>query len=309
MAITDNSFTAAEVQAAVAANPALFSELKNGLTPLGHHAIGKEEYETFVSTEREKIAASKTQEIYTAIDNDVRSASGIDKVNPHEKTYDYLKRAVSSLKTGREDLQTQITTLKEQIAKGDGNQAMKDQLAALQTELKGYKEEKEPQFQKQLFAKDVELQYSLGLRDIAIKKGLPESLVKLAQDNAKAAMVSMAKADANGGIYYVDKDGKTILDGVNPAGATYVLKALLSDIIDTGQQQPGGGSKTPTGPVTNTGVKNADGVEITIPDTIKSQQELHEYLSSQGLTADSKEFNELYKKHGAKLPLRKQAAA
>lgn len=309
MAITDNSFTAAELQAAVAANPALFEQLKTGLTPLGHHAIAKDEYDTFVSSEREKISASKTAEIYTNIDNDVRAASGIEKANPQEKTYDYLKRAITGLKTGREQLEGQITQLKTQIANGDGNQAMKDQLAALQTELKGYKEDKEPQYKQLLFAKDVELQYSLGLRDINIKKALPESLVKLAMDNAKTAMISMAKSDANGGIYYVDKDGKTILDGVNPASATFVLKSLLTDIVDNGQQQQGGGGKPPTGPAVNTGVKNADGNDITIPDTIKSQQELHEYLSSQGLLQDSKEFNELYKKHGAKLPLRKQTAA
>lgn len=313
MAITDNAFTAAEVQAAVTANPALLAELKTGLQPLGHHAISKDDYTTFLETERTNIASAKTKEIYDKLDADVLSVSGLAKATPDEKTYDYVKRVLGDYKTNGTTAADKIKALEKQIADGNGDAAMKAQLEALKSEVNDYKTKKEPEWQQKLFAKDVEVQFQLGLRDVKLKADIPESLQKLAMDNAKAQLVTMAKADANGRLYFVDKDGKAILDGVNPASASFVLATLIPDLIDTGKQQPGGGSQPPAGPATQTGVKNADGKDIEIPGNIGSLQELHEFLCSQGLSQNSKEFKELYGKYSVgpdkkPLPLRKKVA-
>lgn len=309
MPITDNNFTAAEVTAAVTANPALLTELKTGLQPLGHHAIPKDEYDGFVTAERDKISSEKTKEIYDNIDKDIHTSTGVNKTAPNEKTYEYLKRVLGGSKTATEGLQKQITDLQATIASGSGTQAMKDQLAALQGELSTYKEKKEPEYQAALFAKDVELEYALALREFKINPALPQTLVKPALDVIKQTMIASAKKGADGTIYYVDSAGKTILDGVNVANATFVLKSHLGELVDTGKQQQGGGSKPPIpGAAKPTGVKNADGADIDIPETVKSREELHDHLSSQGLLADSKEFNELFEKFGKNLPLRKPVA-
>lgn len=313
MPITDNNFTAAEVQAAVTANPALLTELKTGLQPLGHYAISKDDYGKFVETERATIASSKTKEIYDQIDADVLATSGLSKSDPTEKTYDYMKRVLGTFKTKEGDLSKKITTLEQQIAAGNGNEAMKAQLDALKTELDDFKTKKAPEWEQKLFGKDVELQYELGLREHKLRADLPKELLDPALANIKTQLISMAKKDANGGIYFVDKEGKAILDGVNPASAAFVLRGLLGSMVDTGKTLPGGGSTPPaSGTATATGVKNADGKDIEIPSNIGSLQELHEYLCQQGLSQDSKEFKDLYAKYsvgadGKQLPLRKKA--
>lgn len=310
MAITDNSFTAAEIGAALTANPALLKEVQTAFTPLGHHAIAKDEYNAFLERERGTLAGGITSKIYNQIDEDVKAVSGVDKTDPQEKTYDYLKRAISHLKGGSDTLQKEISDLKEKIAKGDGNQALKDQLAALQAQSKKFQEEVEPGYKQQLFKKDVQLQYELGMRGIKLKSDVPESIMKPFLKTIQEQLITMSKADANGNIYYVDKDGKAILDGVNPASSEYVLKSLLGDLVDTGKQQSGGGSQQPTGG-RKSGVKNADGVEIEVPDNLGSQEELTDYLLKQGLASHTKEHVDLFQKFnvgkdGKPLPLRKR---
>lgn len=308
MPITENSFTAAEVQAAVTANPALLAELKTGLTPLGHHAIPKDEYATFIETERNKIAGEERSTIYGTLDRDVLEVTGIAKASGDEKTYDYVKRALNTYKAGETALKGEVATLKEKIASGSTDQATKDALAQAQADLKKYQEEEKPGYETQLFKKDVELEYALGIRSLKLRADLPKVLVEPALAAAKAELMSMAKKTAEGTIYFVDKDNKTVLDGTAPATAEFILKTKLAEILDTGKNGAGTGTGAPgaggTGAGASTGVKNADGNDIVIPEGVKSKVELHEFLMTQGLSANSKEFNELYTKHGEKLPLR-----
>ncbi len=310
MAITENNFTAAEITAAVTANPALLTELKGGLTPLGHHAIAKEEHAGFVEQERTRISAEKTAEIYGKLDDDFLSVSGIPKQTPQEKTYEYAKRVLTTLKEKPTALQAKITELEGKVAAG-GDQATKDLLAAAQAQLNDYKTVKEPQWQKDSFAKDVSMDVELGLREIKLKAGLPESIVKSHIANIKAQLINSAAVDANGRIYYKDANGQAILDGVNLAGAKFVLNTLLTDIIDTGKQQEGAGGKTPAGAATKTDVKNADGKDIEVPAGLGSQEELTAFLMGQGLKSSDPGFVKLFSEHnkgadGKALPLRKK---
>ncbi len=311
MAITDNAFTAAEVQAAVTANPALLAELKTGLTPLGHHAIPKEEYAGFLDTERSRIAAEKTAEIYSKLDDDILSVAGVAKSTPQEKTYDYAKRVLTQLKESPAALQTKITALEAKVAAG-GDQATKDLLQATQAQLKEYQDVKEPGWKKTAFEKDVSLAVELGLREHKLKADLPAVLLKPAIAAIKKGLIESAAEDANGNIYFKDDKGQAILDGVKLADAAYVLRSALGDLIDTGKQQPGGDSKPPAGGGTKTEIKNADGNNIEVPVGIKSQEELSEFLMTQGLKSHDKDFVKLFADYnkgadGKPLPLRKKA--
>lgn len=304
MAITDNQFTAAEVQASVAANPALLTELKTGLQPLGHHAITKDEHGTFIETERNKIRGEETSTIYGGIDKDVLEVTGIAKKGAEEKTYDYLKRVLGANKESQTTLQTEVANLKKQIADGSTDQSVKDALTQAQADLKKLQDEEIPAYKTKLFEKDVRREAALGLRGLKLKPGLPESLTKIAIENAEAQLVASAKTDANGGIYFVGKDGNTILEGTTPAKAEFVLKTMLADILDTGKQQAGAGTGAPGAGGANTGVKNKDGADIVVPDTIKTKVELQAFLGAQGLDVNSKDFITLFEEHGKGLKLR-----
>lgn len=304
MPITDNNFTGAELQTVLTANPALFKEIQTAATALGHYAIPKDEYATFIEKERGTVAATKTKEIYDQLDNDILTTAGIPKENPQEKTYDYMKRALTTFKSKETTLAQTVADLQKQLKENAGDAAIKSQLDAATAALKDFQETKEPTYQKQLFAKDVMLDVYKGMQAHKLRTDLPEVLMVPALAAIEKQMVESARKDANGNIYYVDAQEKTILDGVKVATASKVLAGLLTELIDTGVKKPGGGSEAPGGPASATGVKNADGNDIVIPDTIKTKVALDEFLMSQGLTADSKEYNDLRTKYGEKLPLR-----
>lgn len=303
MALTENSFTAAELEAAVTANPALVTELQNGFKTLGH-VIPTAEHAAFIEKERGLISAAKTSEIYTALDKDILEASGEAKLNADEKTFAYAKRVLGKNKADVIAATAKVKDLEGKIAAGSTDPVIKQQLQAATDKLKKLEEEDVPGFQKQLFAKDVRLEVALALKNLTIKKDLPQNLVDIAINQATEKLTGMAKADAAGKIYYVDADGKPLLEGVTPATAEGLLKAELKDLLEGGHKGTGAETKPAPGSAKETAIKNPAGVLVTIPGDLKTKVELHDFLCKQGLTEGSEDFNKLYEEHGKDLKLR-----
>jgi|GEM_PF-3088892 len=300
MAISDNTFDAAELDAALTANPALKDHVLASVKKLGFTPYTKDEFDS----ELGKQIGAKTSELYTGLDNDIFTASGIAKEGT-EKTYDYAKRVIGGLKSAPTALQQKITDLEQKIAQGSGDATLKAQLEAAQAKEQEY-QTKLQQAQTESFQKDVKLDVRDGLRGLKFDPTVKESVRNVLVDNATAQIISMAKvqdnADGSKQVVYV-KDGKTLLNKENlPADASFILSDLLKDVLDTGHQGQGGGA----GRNDNGSGLNDDGtvkVPDTRPATVTTKMQVNAWLLGLGVKKDTKQFDEAYAKHSQGLPL------
>lgn len=301
MAITDNTFTPEEVDAAVAANPALKEHLVGAVKKLG--------YTPYTSQEYEKAIGDKTKEIYDGLDRDIFDTSGIAK-NPTEKTYDFAKRVIGGLKTSVTEattpLQQKILDLEKQIKDGNGNETLKAQLEALQKKEETYQNDIKDRDTK-LFQKDVMLDIRDGMREVKLNTALPKSILDLAVDHATKSIVGMAAAQKNAdgteSVVYI-RDGKVALNKDNqPATASDLLSDLLKDVVETGQQGAGGGAGQGGTGGTGTGNK-AKALPATLPSTVKTVGQLMDFLKEYGLAEGSTEYDAAYDKFSGGLSLR-----
>ncbi|GAA3940473.1 hypothetical protein [Hymenobacter algoricola] len=305
MAITDNTFTPEELTAAVAANPALKDHLVGAVKTAGYVARTAQEEESFIG--------EKTKSLYDGLDKDIFDTSGIAKL-PTEKTYDYAKRTIGSLKTSIMEattpLQTKIADLEKAIADGNGNETMKAQLEALQKREETYQSDIKDRDAK-LFEKDVMLDLRDGLRGIKLNEALPAGLRKLAVDNATACIVAMARpqknADQTETVVYLGADGKVALNKENQsATAADLLAELLTEVIDAGHGGAGGGAGSAGG---SGGAGGAGGgrkaVPTSLPATVKTQGQLIDYLKEFSVTDGTDDYDKAWDALGGdKLPLR-----
>lgn len=296
MALTDNTFTVEEFQAAVAANPALKDVAVASVKHLGLTPYSQTEFEAAVGTK----IGEKISEVHSAYDKDILELTGEAKGGT-EKTYDYLKRAVGSVLTTR---QTKIADLEKAIADGNVDPTLKAQLADLQKKELDWKE-KEKTYGTTLFEKDVLLDLRLGQVGLKLNEALPKSLQALALENAEKKVLGMAKqqtVDGKTSIVYMKNGTVALKDGV-AATAGDLLREELKDVLDTGQQGQGGGAGG-SGGAGGAG----KGGKITVPDTVpgdvKNQGQLIDYLLKLGLADGTDEFDDAFGKLSKGLPMR-----
>ena len=252
------------------------SESLKGLTDAQKLAIT-----TLSSNDEATVVGTKIGALHGQYDADILSISGISKADG-EKTYDYLKRVLGDYKTkldGTKTLSAQleaqkkkVTELETNLAAGGSDEAVKQQLkdarhqvTQLQTQLTTKTDVSEP-VKKILLA---------AAKDEILAKGTPDFI-----------------DDGNGGKKLVLRDaaGNTLnnpKNNLNPYTIEeLVMETSLKDVIDTGKQQPGGGTKP--NPQSDHRTVNLD------LSTAKTQQEadvqIENYLLSTGLTRDNVEF-------------------
>ena len=289
MPITDNTFDAAELEAAAAANPALLETVKSSLEKLGL---------------RKAIADETTSTLLTGFDTDFAQESGIAR-EANEKTQAYAKRIIGALKSATTPLQTKITELETAIAAGNGN-------ATMQAQLDQYKQKetewqtKQQDYDTRLFQADVRGDVKLGRVGLKFTEGLPKSLVELAIGEAEKKIVAMATPQTAGDqttIVYME-NGKVKLGKDNqPATAADLLQEQLKDILDTGVEGAGGGGQGGQRPPKVDASGNVV-VPDALPDTVKNQGQLIDYLVGLGVKKDTDAFDKAFAKFSDKLPLR-----
>ncbi|NML67610.1 hypothetical protein HHL22_20610 [Hymenobacter sp. RP-2-7] len=300
MALTDDTFTVEEFQAAVAKNPALKDVAIASVKHLGLTPYTQQEYDAALSTKIDE----KTNEIYSGLDKDLFETSGMAKASGTEKTYNYLKRVVGELKSAPTALQTKITELEDAIKNGGGDATLRAQLQQLKDKETQYQADLKDRDTK-LFQKDVALDIRDGLRELKFDPTVKESLRKLAISNATANIMALATVEkdaaGNENIRYV-RDGKVLLDkDGKPATAKYLLETEeLTDVLDAGQQGQGGGA--------GAGGQGGKGGKVSVPEVlpgdVKTQSQLIDYLLKLGLAQETDEFDTAFDKLGKGLPIR-----
>ena len=286
------------------------SESLKGLTDAQKLAIT-----TLSSNDEATVIGTKIGALHGQYDADIFNISGISKADS-EKTYDYLKRVLGDYKTrldGTKTLSAQleaqkkkVTGLETKLAAGGSDEAVKQQLkdarhqvTQLQTQLTTKTEELD-RAKKDYEKKEKDLQVGFAFANatagIKFKADVSEPVKKILLAAAKDEILAKGTPDfiddGNGGKKLVLRDaaGNTLnnpKNNLNPYTIEeLVMETSLKDVIDTGRQQLGGGTKS--NPSSNHRTVNLD------LSTAKTQQEadirIENYLLSTGLTRDNIKF-------------------
>ena len=262
------------------------------------------------------VIGTKIGALHGQYDADILNVSGIAKAEG-EKSYDYLKRVLGDYKTkldGTKTLSAQleaqkkkVTELEAKLAAGGSDEALKQQLkdarhqvTQLQTQLTAKAGELD-RAKKDYEQKEKDLQVGFAFTNatagIKFKADVSEPVKKILLAAAKDEILAKGTPDfiddGNGGKKLVLRDaaGNTLnnpKNNLNPYTIEeLVMETSLKDVIDTGRQQPGGGTVPPVKP-------NGGGCTTLDLSGVKTQLEadtqIEKYLLSTGLTRDNAEF-------------------
>ena len=270
---------------------------------------------TLSSNDEATVIGTKIGALHGQYDADILSISGIGKADG-EKTYDYLKRVLGEYKTkldGTKTLSAQleaqkkkVTELETKLAAGGSDEAVKQQLkdarhqvTQLQTQLTaktGELDKAKKDYEKKEKDLQVGFAFTNATAGIKFKADVSEPVKKILLAAAKDEILAKGTPDfvddGKGGKKLVLRDaaGNTLnnpKNNLNPYTIEeLVMETSLKDVIDTGKQQSGGGTKP--NPQSDHQTVNLD------LSTAKTQQEadiqIENYLLSTGLTRDNVEF-------------------
>lgn len=261
------------------------------------------------------VIGTKIGALHGQYDADILNVSGIAKAEG-EKSYDYLKRVLGDYKTkldGTKTLSAQleaqkkkVTELEAKLAAGGSDEALKQQLkdarhqvTQLQTQLTAKTGELD-RAKKDYEQKEKDLQVGFAFTNatagIKFKADVSEPVKKILLAAAKDEILAKGTPDfiddGNGGKKLVLRDaaGNTLnnpKNNLNPYTIEeLVLETSLKDVIDTGRQQPGGG----TSPIKPNG---GGGTTLDLSGAktqLEADAQIENYLLSTGLTRDNAEF-------------------
>lgn len=260
------------------------------------------------------VIGTKIGALHGQYDTDIFSITGIKKKDG-EKSYDYAKRVLSEYKTKAESVNTikaelenakiQVNDLQVKLEQNAGDETLRQQLkdaktqvTQLQTQLEAKETEfntKKVEYEKAIKNMHVDYAFQAAVSNLKFKAGITDPVQKVLLNSAKAEVLSKGTPDfiddGQGGKKLVIRgsDGNILNNPKNNLNP-YTLKELvletsLKDVIDTGRQQAGGGTRSYGSSSSNetidlSGVKNQ----------IEADKVIETYLLANGLTRDSQEF-------------------
>lgn len=279
------------------------------------------------------VIGTKIGALHGQYDSDIFGITGIAK-NQGEKSYDYAKRVLNDYKsqiTATATVQAQLTNaknevekLKQKLAEGSGDEQLKQQLkdaknqvSQLQQQLTQKQtefDEQKQQFETKLKNAYVDNAFETALSGLKFKAGITDGIKNVLINAAKAEITSKYTPDfveMNGTkvLVYRDSEGNVYnnpANNLNPFTTQELLmQTSIKDVIDTGRQQPGGGTRGTGGGAGGGSTFSLAGIKTQV----EADNAIGNYLLSIGLTRDSAEFAEQSMKlrdenNVAELPLR-----
>jgi len=263
------------------------------------------------------VLAQKVGSLHGQYDKDIFEVSAIKK-NDGEKTYDYMKRAMGTLKDANKDtdklktevsaLKTQKTELEKQLAEHSGDTTLKQKLADTETALNVAKQSlidkdtefktKEAEYTKNLQTFKFDSLFNQATTGLKFKNTVPESvkpiiLQAVKNDILGKGVMSFEKNDAgqeslifrdNTGQILINKNNKlnpyTLQDYVNESSA---LKDVLEQkIVHTG----GGGGNPPANPNHGSTTLDLSGAKTQVEADVM----IEKHLMENGITMDDPSF-------------------
>lgn len=262
------------------------------------------------------VIGTKIGALHGQYDADIFGITG-SKKKDGEKSYEYAKRILSeykakaeSTKTIRDQLtsaQAQIIELQSKLEKGVSDEALKQQLkdakaqiTQLQTRLQVKETElntKKAEFDKTIKDTHVNYAFQAATANLKFKGGITEPIQKTLLNAAKAEILAKGTPDfiddgqGEKKLVIRDADGNILnnpKNNLNPYTIQeLVMETSLKDIIDTGRQQTGGGTKG-FGPDSN---KTSETLDLSgAKNQVEADKVIEAHLLANGLTRDSREF-------------------
>jgi len=275
---------------------------------------------------------TKIGEHHGLVEKDVLESSGIAK-NEGEKSFDYMKRALTQFKTtaeGATGLQTEIdnyrtkvTDLEKAIADGSTDAVTIQKLADTQNELTTLRTQydtdktgwatKEKEFQGEIAGIHVSTEFAKATGALKFKAGYDKDIQKTLIESTTKGILANAKPDwiEAGGekvMVFRDPNGEIMrnkANGLNPYTASELITEKLKSVIDAGQKKPGTGTGNP-----GSGAEAIELVDVAGAKTqIEADDVISQYLLQQGELKGTSSFadkqREIREKNNvAKLPLR-----
>ena len=260
--------------------------------------------------EEEKIP-SKISELHNRYDEDVFSVTGLKK-NPTEKSYDFIKRVLGDLKTKAEkanSFETEIASLKKQLADGTGDKKTLADLEAVQRAYKELEEKSKGEVETlKKISEQKEIRYELtsALSGFNFKKGITEPVRKAFVDQVINELTSIAEL-RDGKLVFLDKAGNPMRNAhntLNPYTAKELLDERLKEIVDVGRKIDGGPD------IESEVIKEYDKngkltkAVIVIPDSVKTKVALGEFLIKSKILRNTPEYNMIYAEYSKNLPMK-----
>ena len=261
------------------------------------------------------VIGTKIGALHGQYDADILAVTGVKK-NDGEKSYDYAKRVLGEYKAKADGIEGQLAAAKAQVAdlqakidKGEGDQALRQQLKdskAQVTQLQSELSAKQTEFTKakETYESDlkqvhVDYAFSAATAPLKFKEGITESVQKVLLESAKREVLAKGTPD------FIDdgKGGKTLVlrgaDGnilnnpknnLNPYTLNeLVMETSLKDVVSTKRQVTGGGTGG------NGGGKGGANGQLDLSGArtqVEADRLIEQHLLANGITRDSKEFSE-----------------
>lgn len=273
---------------------------------------------TMSQNDENTVIGTKIGALHGQYDADILSITGVKK-NDGEKSYDYAKRVLNEYKTqiaSTATIQAQLANankevekLKQKLADGAGDEQLKQQLKdakAQVTQLQTQLTTKEAEFKKNLAELEtknlntrVDFAFEAATAGLKFKDGITDAVKKILLDSAKAEVLAKGTPDfiddGKGGkkLVFRGTDGNVLnnpKNNLNPYTIDeLVAESSIKDVIDTGKQQPGGG----TGPNITQQQPGATILDFSnIKNQVDADKAIEAHLLANGLTRDSVEFAE-----------------
>jgi len=287
---------------------------------------------TLSVNDEDKVIGQKVGELHGRYDEDIKTVAGIEK-NAGEKSYEYMKRALSTFKTQAESTSTlqasldeahqKVTDLEKAAAEGSTDPVLKQQLKDAQDNLtalestfeteKGNWEKEKSKFAEQVTSIQVDTAFDRAAAGLKFKTSYPASVQKTLTRAAKAEVLADVTPDwiESGGekvMVLRDKQGEILRNKnnkLNPYTVEELLSEKLKDVLDAGVQRKGGETKND-----GSAADNVTLVEVSAAKTqVEADEIISKYLLQNGMTRGSTEFSEEQAKirkenNVEKLPLR-----
>lgn len=269
---------------------------------------------TLSQNDEAAVIAKKTSDIYGGLDADILVASGVEK-SGGEKTYDYAKRVIGTLKKSVDDakgnadkiaaLEAEKAKLQAELEKGGGEELQK-QLNQSQTDLKSVMEKyntlkenydkAQSDFAAKLLNTRLDADLAGAAKGLKIKSGIPSAAAEILMKQAFAKLKAsrpeyMENADGTQSLIFKDADGAVMRNPnntLNPYTAAELLRKELGEMgVLENRQGKGTGTSTDPNPAP-AGVIDISGA--------KNQREAYEIIDkaliAQGKVAGSRAYQD-----------------
>ena len=267
--------------------------------------------ENYARQEIEKADSAKIKDIHTKYDDDIFEVTGIRREpDKHGRTYEFNKGLLKEFKIKADKLtayETEIASLKKQIADGTGDKKTLEDLQAVQKaykELEDTKTKEITELRSEYDKFKVKAEITSALSGMTFKKNIPESALKALTDQIINDLSTIA-AYQDGKLVFLENGvpKRNAHNALNPYTAKELLEERMKDIRDVARKADGGpdlGKEI---------VKEYDKGKLTkvvmlLPDTVKTKEDLSRHLISAGLLRNSEEYFLAYKEYSASLPTR-----